>query len=188
MCGRRTFTQIRTGEGWLLPRGGSSPCSAVGSSAGAWTGRHVRQEIVIDALTMAVTARKPDKGTIHHSDHGGQFIGLLFGQTCHDAGIAQSMGAVGTCYDNAVAETFFATLTKESLLHDPPPDGWATRAQAAFSDLRVHRGVLQPDQAAQHARDALPRRVRGGPCRRRSRRPRARPHARRTRAKKLLTT
>ena len=58
-----------------------------------------------------------------------QFIGLLFGQTCHDAGIAQSMGAVGTCYDNAVAETFFATLTKERLLHDPPPEGWTTRAQ-----------------------------------------------------------
>ena len=104
----------------------------------------MRQEIVIDALTMAVTARKPDKGTIHHSDHGGQFIGLLFGQTCHDAGIAQSMGAVGTCYDNAVAETFFATLTKESLLHDPPPDGWATRAQLRSAIFEYIEGFYNP--------------------------------------------
>jgi putative transposase len=58
-----------------------------------------------------------------------QFIGLTFGQACHDAGIAQSMGAVGTCFDNAVAETFFATLTKERLLHDAPQGGWATRAE-----------------------------------------------------------
>ena len=62
----------------------------------------------------------PRKGTIHHSDHGGQFISLTFGQACHDAGIAQSMGAVGSCFDNAVAETFFATLTKERLLHRRP--------------------------------------------------------------------
>ena len=76
-------------------------CSAAGSSAGRW--RAICAELVVDALRMALAARKPAKGTIHHSDHGGQFIGLTFGQTCHDAGIAQSMGAVGTCYDNAVA-------------------------------------------------------------------------------------
>jgi transposase InsO family protein len=52
-----------------------------------------------DALQMAVAARKPARGTIHHSDHGGQFVGLTFGQACHDAGISRSMGAVGTCYD-----------------------------------------------------------------------------------------
>ena len=168
--------QIRTGEGWLYLAAVQDLFSRriVGWSMDS----RMRQELVIDALTMAVAARKPDKGTIHHSDHGGQFIGLLFGQTCHDAGIAQSMGAVGTCYDNAVAETFFATLTKERLLHDPPPDRLDDPRPAALRDLRVHRGVLQPEQAAQHARDALPRRVRGGPRRRRSRRPRARPHTR----------
>jgi putative transposase len=90
---------------------------------------HMRSELVVAALEMAVGRRRPPKGTIHHSDHGGQFIGLLFGQTCHDAGIAQSMGAVGSCFDNAVAETFFATLTKELLLHDTPKGGWTTRAQ-----------------------------------------------------------
>ena len=165
--------QIRTGEGWLYLAAVQDLFSR--RIVGWSMARHMRQELVVDALRMAVAARKPAKGTIHHSDHGGQFIGLTFGQACHDAGIAQSMGAVGTCYDNAVAETFFATLTKERLLHDPPPGGWATRAAAALGDLRVHRGVLQPDQAAQHARDALPRRVRS--------RPRA--HTR-TRAKKAV--
>ena len=57
-----------------------------------------------------------------------QYIGLTFGQAAHDAGIAQSMGAVGSCFDNAVAETFFATLTKEELNHNQPAGGWPTRA------------------------------------------------------------
>ena len=119
----------------------------------------------------------PTPGSIHHSDHGGQFIGLMFGQTCHDAGIAQSMGAVGTCFDNAVAETFFATLTKEMLLPTRRPRAGRPALSCARRSS-VRRGVLQPEQAAQHARDALPRRVRRGSRRRRSRRPRARPHTR----------
>jgi putative transposase len=93
---------------------------------------------------MAVAARKPARGTIHHSDHGGQFVGLTFGQACHDAGIAQSMGAVGTCYDNAVAETFFATLTKERLLHDPPAGGWGTRAQLRSAIFEYIEGFYNP--------------------------------------------
>jgi transposase InsO family protein len=75
-----------------------------------------------------------------------QFIGLTFGQACHDAGIAQSMGAVGTCYDNAVAETFFATLTKEMLLHDPPPAGWATRAQLRSAIFEYIEGFYNPSR------------------------------------------
>jgi putative transposase len=62
----------------------------------------MRQELVVDALRMAVAARKPTKGTIHHSDRGGQFIGLTFGQTCHDAGIAVSMGSRGDAYDKSL--------------------------------------------------------------------------------------
>ncbi|HLH66618.1 MAG TPA: IS3 family transposase [Solirubrobacteraceae bacterium] len=134
--------QIRTGEGWFYLAAVQDLFSRriVGWAMDA----NMRQELVIDALTMAVAARKPDKGTIHHSDHGGQFIGLLFGQACHDAGIAQSMGAVGTCYDNAVAETFFATLTKERLLHDPPPGGCATRAQPRSAIFEYIEGFYNP--------------------------------------------
>jgi len=134
--------QIRTGEGWLYLAAVQDLFSRriVGWSMAA----HMRQELVIDALQMAVAARNPAKGTIHHSDHGGQFIGLTFGQTCHDAGIAQSMGAVGTCYDNAVAETFFATLTKERLLHDVPEGGWATRAQLRSAIFEYIEGFYNP--------------------------------------------
>jgi putative transposase len=119
--------QIKTGEGWLYLAAMQDLFSRriVGWAMQA----NMRSELVVDALKMAVRRRRPPKGTVHHSDHGGQYIGLTFGQTCHDAGIAQSMGAVGSCFDNAVAETFFATLTKELLLHDTPKGGWATRAE-----------------------------------------------------------
>ena len=89
---------------------------------------HMRAELVVDALEMAVQARRPDRGVIHHSDQGSQFVSLAFGKTCVENGIAKSMGSRGDCFDNAVAETFFATLTKERLLHDRPPGGWPTRA------------------------------------------------------------
>jgi putative transposase len=134
--------QIRTGEGWLYLAAVQDLFSRriVGWSMAA----HMRQELVVDALRMAVAARKPAKGTIHHSDHGGQFIGLTFGQTCHDAGIAQSMGAVGTCFDNAVAETFFVTLTKERLLHDAPQSGWAIRAELRSAIFEYIEGFYNP--------------------------------------------
>ena len=134
--------QIRTGEGWLYLAAVQDLFSRriVGWSMAA----HMRQELVVDALKMAVAARRPAMGTIHHSDHGGQFIGLTFGQTCHDAGIAQSMGAVGSCFDNAVAETFFATLTKETLLHDTPVGGWATRAQLRSAIFEYIEGFYNP--------------------------------------------
>jgi putative transposase len=134
--------QIQTGEGWLYLAAVQDLFSRriVGWAMAA----HMRQELVIDALKMAVAARRPASGTIHHSDHGGQFIGLTFGQACHDAGIAQSMGAVGTCFDNAVAETFFATLTKERLLHDPPAGGWATRAQLRSGIFEYIEGFYNP--------------------------------------------
>jgi len=89
---------------------------------------HMRHELVVDALKMAVQARRPERGVIHHSDQGSQFVSLAFGKTCVENGIAKSMGSRGDCFDNAVAETFFATLTKEKLLHDRPPGGWPTRA------------------------------------------------------------
>ena len=54
------------------------------------------------------------------------------------------MGAVGTCYDNAVAETFFATLTKEMLLHDTPADSWATRAQLRSAIFEYIEGFYNP--------------------------------------------
>lgn len=76
----------------------------------------MRTELVTEALQMALTKRRPDRGLIWHSDQGSQFVSLAFGQQARAAGIAQSMGSRGDCYDNAVAESFFATLKKE-LVH-----------------------------------------------------------------------
>ena len=74
---------------------------------------------------MALARRRPDRGLIYHSDQGGQFVSLAFGQQARKAGIAQSMGSKGDCFDNAVAESFFATLKKE-LIHRR---AWPTKAE-----------------------------------------------------------
>ncbi len=74
---------------------------------------HIRQELVIDALNMAVSRCRPKPGLIHHSDQGSQYVALGFGQMRAKSGISRSMGSTGVCWDNAVAETFFATLKKE---------------------------------------------------------------------------
>jgi putative transposase len=134
--------QIKTGEGWLYL---AAVQDLFSRRIVGWAMQpHMRSELVVAALEMAVGQRRPPQGTIHHSDHGGQFIGLLFGQTCHDAGIAQSMGAVGSCFDNAVAETFFATLTKELLLHDAPKGGWTTRAELRSAIFEFIEGFYNP--------------------------------------------
>ncbi len=76
---------------------------------------HLRAELVVGALEMAVWNRRPGEGVIHHSDHGCQYTSLLFGERCQAVGIRCSMGSVGDCYDNAMAESFFATLECELL-------------------------------------------------------------------------
>ncbi len=76
---------------------------------------HLRAELVVDALDMAITRRKPQAGVIHHSDHGSQYTSLAFGQRLHDAGLLASRGSRGDCYDNALMESFFATLECELL-------------------------------------------------------------------------
>ncbi len=62
---------------------------------------------------MGIARRRPKPGLIHHSDQGSQFVSLAFGQAAGEAGIARSMGSRGDCFDNAVAESFFATPKKE---------------------------------------------------------------------------
>jgi len=70
--------------------------------------------VVLDALSMALTMRRP-RGVIHHSDQGSQYTSIEFGNRCRKAGVRPSMGSVGDCYDNAMAESFFATLECELL-------------------------------------------------------------------------
>lgn len=80
---------------------------------------HLRAALVVGALEMAVWNRRPGEGVIHHSDHGCQYTSLLFGEHCQAVGIRCSMGSVGDCYDNAMAESFFATLECELLARQP---------------------------------------------------------------------
>jgi len=76
---------------------------------------HLRTELVLSAMEMAIWNRRPVAEVIHHSDHGCQYTALAFGHRCREAGITTSMGSIGDCYDNAMAESFFATLECELL-------------------------------------------------------------------------
>ncbi len=78
-----------------------------GSSAGRWQ-QHVRSELVLAALERAYAQRRP-RQVIHHSDHGAQYTSIAFGRRCRELGVRPSMGGVGDCFDNATAESFFAT-------------------------------------------------------------------------------
>jgi putative transposase len=75
---------------------------------------HLRTELVLEALNMAIGQRRP-AAVIHHSDHGSQYTSIAFGLRCRDAGVRPSMGSVGDCFDNAMCESFFATLECELL-------------------------------------------------------------------------
>ena len=75
---------------------------------------HLRVELVLAALEMAVRRRQPT-AVIHHSDRGSQYTSIAFGNRCRQAGVRPSMGSVGDAYDNALCESFFATLECELL-------------------------------------------------------------------------
>jgi putative transposase len=72
------------------------------------------KQLVLDALNMALATRRP-RDVIHHSDQGSQYTSIGFGRRCRDAGVRPSMGSVGDAYDNAMCESFFATLECELL-------------------------------------------------------------------------
>jgi putative transposase len=75
---------------------------------------HLRTAIVLQALNMALDQRRP-RAVIHHSDQGCQYTSIAFGKRCDEAGVRPSMGSVGDAYDNALCESFFATLECELL-------------------------------------------------------------------------
>lgn len=106
------ITYIPTWSGWLY----------LAVVIDAWSRRvvgwamatHLRPQLVLDALAMAVRQRRP-KNVIHHSDQGSQYTSLAFGQRCREARVRPSMGSSGDCFDNALCESFFATLECELL-------------------------------------------------------------------------
>jgi len=91
---------------------------------------HMRQELVVDALQMAIWRRRPAPGTtVAHSDHGSTYTSWAFGRRLRGAGLLGSMGSVGDCFDNAVAESFFGMLQLE-LLNE---HHWESRQQLALA-------------------------------------------------------
>lgn len=87
---------------------------------------HLRTELVIEAVEMALWRRRPN-GVIHHSDQGSQYTSLAFGRRLREAGMTASMGSRGDCFDNAMAERFFATLECELLARHAFPTRNAAR-------------------------------------------------------------
>jgi putative transposase len=146
------ITYLRTWEGWLYL---AAVQDAYSRRIVGWAmTEHMRTELVADALQMAVHRRRPEPGLVHHSDQGSQYVALGFGQQARDAGIAVSMGSRGDAYDNAVAESFFATIKKE-LVHRQP---WPSRRdlssavfdyiEAFYNRQRRHStlGYLSPEE------------------------------------------
>jgi putative transposase len=89
---------------------------------------HIRSELVVDAVQMAIWRRRPRAGqTIAHSDHGSQYTSWAFGRRLRAAGLLGSMGSIGDAYDNSLAESFFGTLQLELL----DEHHWSTRRQLA---------------------------------------------------------
>ena len=88
---------------------------------------HLRSELVIEAVDMATWRRRPPPGVVHHSDQGSQYTSLAFGRRLRDAGLVGSMGSRGDCFDNALAESFFATLECELLARQRFPTRNAAR-------------------------------------------------------------
>ena len=91
------YTYLRTWEGWLYLVAVQDLYSR--RIVGWSMADHMRAELVTDALEMALAHRRPDPGLIWHSDQGSQFVSLAFGQQARAAGIAQSMGSKGDCFD-----------------------------------------------------------------------------------------
>ncbi len=79
-------------------------------ATGTAMAEHLRSELVIEAVTRPTWRRRPTPGAIHHSDQGSQYASLAFGQRLREAGLLGSMGSRGDCFDNALAESFFASL------------------------------------------------------------------------------
>ena len=100
---------------------------------------HLRTQLVLDALNMALWQRRPDN-VIHHSDQGSQYTSIAFGRRCKRAAVRPSMGSVGDCFDNAMCESFFATLECELIDRTT----FRTHAEARMAIFEFIEGWYNP--------------------------------------------
>lgn len=131
-------TYLKSWEGWVYLAAVQDAFSR--RIVGWQMAQHMEASLVVDALKMAISQRHPEPGLIHHSDQGSQYVSLAFGLAAKGAGIARSMGSRGDCYDNSVAETFFATLKKE-LIHR---HSWPTRRELISAVFEYIEGFYNP--------------------------------------------
>ncbi len=107
---------------------------------------HLRTSLVTAALEMAITQRSPAT-VIHHSDQGCQYTSIEFGKRCREAGVRPSMGSIGDCYDNAMCESFFATLECELIdrstfrNHDEARNAIFDFIEGFYNTHRRHSGL-----------------------------------------------
>ena len=132
------ITQHRTGEGWFYL---AVVLDCFSRRVVGWAmADHIRSELVVDALQMAIWHRRPAPGAIHHSDHGSTYTSWAFGHRLREAGLLGSMGSIGDCFDNSVAESFFATLQTELLDRST----WPTREALANAVFAFIEGFYNP--------------------------------------------
>jgi transposase InsO family protein len=116
------ITYVMTWEGWAYL---ATVIDLASRRVVGWAlADHMRTELVEDALTMAFVQRRPPEGLIFHSDRGSQYVGHDYARLAKDQGVVLSVGRRGQCWDNAVAESFFATIKRELI----DTRAWPTRA------------------------------------------------------------
>jgi len=101
----------------------------------------LKTQIVLDALNMALWRRRP-VGVVHHCDQGSQYTSFAFGKRYREMGVRPSMGSVGDCYDNALCESFFATLECELL----DRHRFSTHAEARMAIFEFIEGFYNPSR------------------------------------------
>jgi putative transposase len=129
------ITYLATWEGWLYL---ASVIDLYSRRIVGWCmAEHMRVELVVRALEMAVARRRPAPGeVVHHSDHGSQYTAVIFGERCEQVGIDISMGSIGDCYDNAVCESFHSTLKRECIKRS----SWPTRDELRTATFEYIEG------------------------------------------------
>ena len=121
------ITYLPTREGWLFL---AVVLDAYSRRIVGWSMRDdLKTELVVDALGMAVTRRKPPAGVVHHSDRGSQYTSLAFGTTLRESGLVASMGRRGDAYDNAACESVISTIKNELIKRRT----WTSRDQARLA-------------------------------------------------------
>jgi transposase InsO family protein len=129
---QKDITYVRSAEGFAYLAFILHACSR--REVGWSMATHLRTELVVDALQMAIVRRKPAPGLVHHSDRGVQYTSLSFSKSLEDEGLIPSMGWVGSAYDNTLLAEFFVATLKTELLYRI---SWRTR-QAVRTAIFEH--------------------------------------------------